>query len=293
MFQNQAHSIIHLIQAVRQSKTFTAGISWYLLFLHIFAFKAKTYKGDDMIYEIRLKARQKQAQCSAILFLSFMVTVLTVVTANLMPVVYVSAIKPVVSVNKIIPVVLSLVFLSFSVVMYLALSMGIDRFMLKRAENIIAGAGDIFCYFAPKKLLSMCGFYLSLFLRKGAVSLILAMPFTVCCGIFVSMCNKGFSAAVCGVFGVFTVIFFLLFIVTAHQVGDTYFLAKYKYIKGDYLNMKQLFAISQEAMTPKIKRLRQMKLSFAGWFALCILILPVPYVWSYYRQCKACFAAEI
>jgi hypothetical protein len=260
--------------------------------LHIFALKEKTSKGDYMIYEIRLKARQKQAQCSAILFLSFMVTVLTVVTANLMPVVYVSAIKPVVSVNKIIPVVLSLVFLSFSVVMYLALSMGIDRFMLKRAENIIAGAGDIFYYFAPKRLLSMCGFYISVYVRKGAVSLLLAVPFSGCGAIFILMCNKGFSAAVCGAFGAFTVIFFLLFIVTLHQVGDTYFLAKYKYIKGDYLNMKQLFALSQEAMLPQIKRLRQMKHSFIGWFALCILVLPIPYVWSYYRQCKACFAAE-
>ena len=245
-----------------------------------------------MIYEIRLKARQKQAQCSAILFLSFMVILLTVLTANLMPLVYISAIKPIISENKLVPVVVSLVLLVVTVVMYLALSLGIDRFMLKRAENIIAGAGDIFYYFAPKKLISMCGFYLALFVRKGAVSLILAVPFSVCGGIFISMCNKGFSAAVCITFGVFTVIFFMLFIVTAQQIGDTYFLAKYKYIKGDYLNMKQLFAISQESMIPKIKRLRQMKLSFVGWFALCLLILPVPYVWSYYRLCKACFAAE-
>ena len=245
-----------------------------------------------MIYEIRLKARQKQAQCSAILFLSFMVILLTVLTANLMPLVYVSTIKPIISENKLVPVAVSLVLLVVSVVVYLALSLGIDRFMLKRAENIIAGAGDIFYYFAPKKLMSMCAFYLLLFVRKALVSLILAVPFLVCGGIFISMCNRGFSAAVCIAFGVFTVIFFMLFIITAHQVGDTYFLAKYNYIKGYYLNCRQLFAISQESMIPKIKRLRQMKLSFVGWFALCLLILPMSYVWSYYRQSKACFAAE-
>ena len=245
-----------------------------------------------MVYEIRLKARQKQAQCSAILFLSFMITVLTVLTVNLMPLVYVSTLRPLFSSNKIFPVVVSAFLLVISWLVYSALSLGIDRFMLKRAENIIAGAGDIFYYFAIKRMIGMYCFYIALFFRRLFVTLVTAIPFAVCTAVFISLSQKGFSAAVCVAFGVFAVLFFILFAVTYSRISETYFLARYKFIKGDYLNMKQLFAFSQEAMAPKLHKFRKMKLSFLGWFALCILILPIPYVWSYYRQCKACFAAE-
>ena len=49
-----------------------------LIFLYNFPLKDKTFKGDNMVYKIRLKAREKQAECSTILFLSFLVLVLTV-----------------------------------------------------------------------------------------------------------------------------------------------------------------------------------------------------------------------
>ncbi|MBO5937824.1 MAG: hypothetical protein J6Q79_09500 [Clostridia bacterium] len=245
-----------------------------------------------MIYEIRLKARQKQAQCSAILFLSFMITALVVLTVNLFPLVYISTVKTLSGDNKILSLIVSTFLLHICITLYSALSLGVDRFMLKRSENISAGAGDIFYYFRFRNLISMLKFYIAFSVRRLLFYIVLLLPFAICLGTFISLCNKGFSAAVCLVFGVFSVLFMLLAVITFHRISDTYFLSKYKFIKGDYLNLKQLFAISQEAMLPKIKRLRQMKLSFSGWFLLCILIVPIPYVWSYYRQCKACFAAE-
>ena len=138
----------------------------------------------------------------------------------------------------------------------------------------------------------MCRFRLFFSLRKLVIFSLLAVPFAVCGGICRSLCIKGFSAAVCSIFAVFTVLFLILALFTYSRICDTYFLVKYRYIKGDYLNIRQLFASSQSTMMPKIKKLRQMKVSFTGWFAICILILPIPYVWSYYRQCKACFAAD-
>lgn len=246
-----------------------------------------------MVYKIRLKAREKQAECSSILLLSFFITALTVFTLNLLPLVYTVAFKPFIpGTGRIVPLILSGSLLTVSAVFYNALSMGCDRFMLKRAENTVAGAGDIFYYFAPKRLFSLCGFSLIFSLRRSLIFALLSLPSAVCGVICYSLCVKGFSAAVCGIFAVFTGLFFILAAIYFSRICDTYFLVKYRYIKGDYLNLWQLFASSQEIMVCRIKRLRQMKMSFAGWFLLCIFVVPIPYVWAYYRQSKACFAAE-
>ena len=246
-----------------------------------------------MVYKIRLKAREKQAQCSAILFLSFMITALVVLTVNLFPLVYISAIKPYLSENIIVSAVISVLLAVLSLVIYSALSMGTDRFMLKRAENISAGAGDMFYYFRFKKLINMCRFYIVFSARKLFTAVFLAVPFLICLSIFFSISANGFSVAVCAVFGVFSIIFFMLFVSAYVKLNDTYFLVKYKYIKGDYINFNSMFADAQNSLQNEVKRLRRLKLSFIGWFILCVFVLPIPYVWSYYRQCKACFAADI
>ncbi len=246
-----------------------------------------------MIYKIRLKAREKQAECSSILFLSFFITVLTVFSLNLIPLVYTVAIKPLYSgTGGIMPLIFSGALLAVSLILYKALSMGCDRFMLKRAENTVAGAGDIFYYFVPVKLLSVCGFSMFFMLRKLIIFALLSVPFAVCGSICYSLCVRGFSAAVCSIFVLFTALFFILALVTFSRICDTYFLVKYRYIKGDYINIRQLFSDSQSNMMPRIKRLRKMRMSFAGWFLLCIFIVPIPYVWAYYRQSKACFAVD-
>lgn len=249
--------------------------------------------GDDMIYEIRLKARQKQAECSSILFLSFFVTLLSVLSVGLIPLVYTSAIKPHLSgYNKLIALALSTFLLLLTTVIYSALSMGCDRFMLKRAENTAAGAGDIFYYFSPRKLISFCRFALIFALIKLIIFVFLSLPCVICAAVFVSLCLKGFSAAVCGIFAVFTLLFLLLALRTYFYICDTFFFVRYRYIRGDYLTLKQLFSSYNNDAAESIKKLRKIKLSFSGWFLLCVLIVPVPYVWSYYRQSKACFAAD-
>ncbi len=245
-----------------------------------------------MVYKIRLKAREKQAECSAILFLSFLVLVLTVFSSNLLPAVY-SSLKAFFSPDSITDLIASGLIYIFSLFVYYAFSMGIDRFMLKRAENISSGAGDIFYYFAPRKFISMCAFNMSFSARKLFILIFLSLPTAICLSFFYILTDKGFSAAVCGVFAAFTLLFLLYEILTYRRIADTFFTARYLFIKGEYLNIKQLIAVSQKDMASEIKRLRCLRLSFAGWFILCLTVFPLPYVWAYYRQSKACFAAEI
>ncbi len=245
-----------------------------------------------MVYKIRLRAREKQAECIAILFLSFFILLLTMICINLLPLVYVSF-KNLIEAKPIIDVIISAFVLILCIVVFGALSMGTDRFMLKRAENVTSGAGDIFYYFAPKKLFSMCVFHLSVTIRKLIILTFLSIPTVICAVAFYILSDKGFSAAVCSIFAVFTLVFLLSQFTTYRRISDTFFLARYMFIKGEYLNKKQLLSVSQNDMVPHIKRLRHLRLSFFGWFVLCLLIFPLPYVWSYYRQSKSCFAAEI
>lgn len=246
-----------------------------------------------MIYEIRFKGRQKQGECSAILTMTFLVLLLIVISINLMPMVYVSVVKSLLAETgqeKTITLAISSVLLFASVFIFSCLSYGTDRFMLKRAENTVAGAGDIFYFFAPKRVVPFGVFLMKLTFYKTFLLTVLLVPFIICTGVFVSLCAREFSALVCSVFAVFSLVFLLAGCFAFLQINDTLFLVRYRFIKGEYINFRQLLSQSQQDMTGKTLRLRKLKGSFAGWFLLCAFIFPLPYVWSYYRQTKACFA---
>ena len=248
-----------------------------------------------LIYEIRLKGRQKQGECSAILIMTFLIIVLSVLAVNLMPIVYVSAVKPLLSSElqaKAISLVISAAVLLIMHQVYSCLSFGCDRFMLKRAENFTSGAGDIFYYFAPSKLIVLCMFGLRFTLYKLRMLVLVFLPFFLCLASFYSLCVQGFSAAVCGIFAVFSAVLFFVGFKTYGEISNSLFLVRYRFIKGGYVDFRHLLSQSQQDMSKMSGKLRKLKGSFMGWFLLCLLIFPLPYVWCYYRQTKACFAAE-
>lgn len=245
--------------------------------------------------QLRLKGRQIQGECSTILILSFMILLIGVLSVNMLPAVYISLKSNITEADNesIISFAVSVFALLIADIFYWGLSLGIDRFMLKRAENVVSGAGDIFYYIAPKRVLGMSIFMLRLTLTKISVILLLLVPAIVCGYIFGSISLAGFSAAVCCAFGAFTIIFVLLALKTYGDICDSFFLVRYRYINGTGLNFGNMISQSQYDMSSKAHNLKKLRRSFVGWFALCVLILPIPYVWSYYRQTKACFAAEI
>lgn len=242
---------------------------------------------------LRLQAREKQGECSAILTLSLFIIILCAVSVSLIPGVYIAVLRPIIASNEnVISAVLSFALLIISFVLCRGLSLGADRFMLKRAENTATGAGDIFYYLAPKRVMGMFLFSLRFALTKLMVLVGLSVPAVICGYVFYVISSAGFSAAVCSIFGAFTIVFVLLALKTYRDICDTYFLVRYRFIKGTALSFSNLLTQSQTGMKDNIKRLHKLRGSFVCWFALCPLIVPIPYVWSYYRQTKACFAAE-
>ena len=246
------------------------------------------------MFKLRLTAREKQGECVSILTLSFFIIVLSIGTVSLIPGVYVTAVRPMISSNEnIISTVLSVVILNISLILCRGLSLGADRFMLKRAENSATGAGDIFYYLSPKRIIGMYWFSLRFGFVKLIIFTALSVPAAVCAYIFYDISSAGFSAAVCAVFGAFTIIFIFAALITYGNICDSYFLVRYRYIKGTALSFSNLLSQSQTDMKKHSRNLHKLRRSFWGWFALCVLIVPIPYVWSYYRQTKACFAAEL
>ena len=245
------------------------------------------------MFKLRLEARAKQGECSAILTLSFMIIVLSAVSVSLIPGVYVAVVRPVItSYENIISAFLSVAIVTFSFVLCRGLSLGADRFMLKRAENSATGAGDIFYYLAPKRVMGMFWFSLRFAVTKLIILVGLLVPAIICGYVFYVISSAGFSAAVCSIFGAFTIIFVLSALKTYRDICDSYILVRYRFIKGTALSFSNMLSQSQTDMKDEIGNLRKLRRSFAGWFALCLLILPIPYVWSYYRQTIACFAAK-
>lgn len=248
----------------------------------------------ELLYEIRLKGRQKQGECSAILFLSFMIIVLTVFSVNILPTVYLSSVRPVLedNIQGIVSVIASVILIALLFQSYACLSYGCDRFMLKRAENKASGAGDIFYYFSPVRIVKLSVFLLKFNFLKLVMLAFLSSPCFICVYVFYTLSKDNFSALVCVIFAVFTVVFLLLSLSTYNKIINTFFLVRYRYIKGEYLNFSNLLSISQTEMRAKTKTLRALRWSFSGWFVLALLIIPAPYVWCYYRQTLACFAAD-
>ena len=243
--------------------------------------------------KLRLEAREKQGECSAILNLSFIIIILSAVSVSLIPGVYVAVLRPIITSNEnIISVLLSATLLILSFVLCRGLSLGADRFMLKRAENSATGAGDIFYYLAPKRVVGMFWFSLRFAVTKLVILIALLTPAIICGYVFYVISSAGFSAAVCSIFGAFTIIFVLSALKTYRDICDSYILVRYRFIKGTALSFGNLLSQSQTDMKDEIYNLRKLRRSFVGWFALCLMIFPIPYVWSYYRQTMACFAVK-
>ena len=187
---------------------------------------------------------------------------------------------------------LSVCIIAFLFAVISALDMGIDRFFLRKAQKKGASTKDFFFYFKPKEVLGMLSFSLRLFLIKFIMGTVCFLPAVLCGALVSSMISSSASLNV----SVVLLIAFLCFILNGmyfySRFSGTLFLAKYYYIKGEYLNFRQLVSSSQYTMKKELKNLRRLKLSFSGWFLLCLFILPSLYVFSYYRQSSAVIAAE-
>ncbi|MBQ5969943.1 MAG: hypothetical protein IJL52_07465 [Clostridia bacterium] len=82
-----------------------------------------------------------------------------------------------------------------------------------------------------------------------------------------------------------------LALVTFARAASLLFLAPYAYAGGSGVRA----SIRQSIVTMAAQRraARRFRRSFCGWFLLCALAVPAPFVWSYYQQSAAVFAGAL
>lgn len=155
-------------------------------------------------------------------------------------------------------------------------------------------AGRAIYWFAPKNNFKAFRLYCALFFVKLFWTILMLLPGAT---VAFSFCYLAYDAGIefnlflCGIAGggalMATGLIFRFLIV------QKYFLAKNILIENPKVSVTEAIRQSCEKMNGKLKRTAFFKLSFAPWFLACAGILPIIYVWPYYRQSCALFAGEI
>ncbi len=251
-----------------------------------------------MASKIRLKGRTLLIGAVPVFCLTLAVCILLIFSLSLMPLAYRSGALPYVDAyayeySKYISLIFSLVVVFVTMMSYTAIRTGTDRYMLKKAQGVHADTKDIFFYFAPRKFFSLFMLSFRLFIIRLILFLFCNIPTAICTLLLFTLGRSTFSAAVSAVIAAGCLAFLISSVYYYSRLSSSLFLIRYYYIKGEYLNFRHLLSSSQNAMRSNTKALCRLKLSFAGWLMLCVLVFPIGYVWSYYKQTLAAWANEI
>ncbi len=185
----------------------------------------------------------------------------------------------------------SFMLLFFCYSIYRRIKLGADRFFLRRAQKKGGSAKDIFYYFHPLRAADAIIFSLKLLCLRFALFTVAFLPFALSCALFFTLIKSNVSLVVAMGLSAGCIAFFISGTVFYKNMSRSLFLSEYYYIDGKFVSFKNLISGSQEDMKKQIKTLRRLKNSFGGWFFLCLFILPIGYVWSYYKQTLALAAA--
>lgn len=250
-----------------------------------------------MISLYRLKGRALQIDNTAVMTLTFFTGLALLVAVNLLPAIYSNLLLPAFHAyagrfSAALDVLAGGVFLSFAFGVYSSVRLGTKRYLLKKAQKKKPSFRDIFFYFLPLKYFSAFFYSLKMLSVKLALLLFCFMPTVVCLAVVDRFSRQGVSALVCLALTVTAVclavnggVFYSLFY-------SSFFLCDYYFVGGACLGFRHLLSCSQRDMRKRTALLTGLKLSFGGWLFLCLLLLPIPYVWGYYNQSLAVAASE-
>ncbi len=175
-----------------------------------------------------------------------------------------------------------------------AFKSGTDRFYLRKAEGFDARGKEVFFYFKPKNALSLVGFYFNLYSRKLLMLAVCFLPFAAVLLFLHSALRWGnFSLAAARVLVITALLLLADGVYFFIRLNGFFFLARYYFASGKYFNFRQLFSFSYKSIKDKKLTVLKKRLSFIGWFASCIFLLPVSFVRSHYNRSMAQLARDL
>lgn len=155
-------------------------------------------------------------------------------------------------------------------------------------------AGRAIFWLAPKNNFKAFRLNIALFFAKLFWTNLMLLPGAA---VVFSFCYLAYDAGIefnlflCGIAGGGVLI--TTGLIFRFLVVQKYFLAKSILIENPRLSAVEAIRRSCEVMNGNLRKTALFKLSFAPWILACVGILPIIYVWPYYRQSCALFAGEI
>lgn len=189
--------------------------------------------------------------------------------------------------SKYVNFAVSVVFLLFTFMLYSQIKLGTDRFFLRRAQKKGSTAADIFYYFHPFRAVGALSFSVKMLLMRISLFLFMLIPFILCVILLLYLLERDVSALVALTLFAGSLVYLFSALIFYRKITASLFLAKYYFIQGEYISFSHLIASSQSSMSKKRRELAKIRRGFYGWFILCLTLLPVGYVWSYYNQTMA------
>lgn len=245
-----------------------------------------------MISESKLLARKHQIESGRVIYIALLFLFVSVVIFSALPSLYRLYVLPFFTGNtKLLSLTVSVLMIFFIFNFCKCIELGFKRFFLKKAENYNASFKDILYFFKIKNYIRVFTYFVKKSIYKGFFFLICLFPFVVAVFLFSNtLSGISFSAGCLIVLSSLLLLFNGL--IYYKKISASLFLADYYYIKGEYVSFSHLIASSQNSMKNKANEFSKMRVSFIGWFALCIFIVPVFYVFGYYSQCMAVLAEK-
>ena len=149
-------------------------------------------------------------------------------------------------------------------------------------------------WFAPRNNFKAFRLHCALFFAKLFWTILMLLPGT---RVIFSFCYLAYDAGIefnlflCGVTG--GAVLIVTGFIFRFLIVQKYFLAKSILIENPSVSVLEAIRQSCEKINGKLKKTAFFKLSFTPWILTCVGILPLLYVWPYYRQSCALFAEEI
>lgn len=180
----------------------------------------------------------------------------------------------------------TIIFTFFGILSYLFLApfrLGGDIWFYENAKKNRLPVSKLFSFYKGRKLFYSIKFVLALHLRKFLIFFLFSLPSTVLGAYIFYALNEGVGRNLLFVLSVSTAVLFITSFFFAFVFSQRYFTAPFLYYENDFCKVKDVLILSGKIMEKRYFEVAFLKMSFIGWFLLCIFVFPTFYVYPFYK----------
>ncbi|MCM1544833.1 MAG: DUF975 family protein [Ruminococcus sp.] len=176
---------------------------------------------------------------------------------------------------------------------FAALALGSKRYFLRCCKGENKRIANLFHFFVPSEFLKTFRFAVCFYSIRIACLAVSMLPAAVMLFLWVRMVSGNASLQVSVIFLTCAAVMLLIGLYFYLRAKRLFFLCSYLFAAGEETRFLQCMKMSMQKMEHETRRLFMLRTSFIGWLCLCVFLLPIFYVWSYYEQTMAAFAGKM